>query len=73
MRKMKVIALDDIRFLKKDNSEIDNSNRYICCAFIVSVIFKEQNNRVKYNRTTQENTVDTVMNPIKMLATIFQK
>ena len=71
-RKTMVVTLACAHFSSKNKSTARHDDDDIFSAFAVSVTFRTQNNGDKEERTTQENTGDSLLNPVPQLADLIR-
>ena len=70
-RKTVTVALGCVRFMRRDNSTMSQFFEEILVAFAISISFVDQKNGVKMDKKTNENTNDSVMNPVLMFERII--
>ena len=67
------VALGCVRFMRRDNLTASQFSDEILVAFAISVSFVGQKNDVKMDRTTNENTNGSTMNPASMFGRIVHR
>jgi hypothetical protein len=72
-RKTTNVCLKDIIFLNNRGGVIDQKSDGIFNAAASSIIFREQKNGEKWEKTTQESTSDPLLNPTRVLAFIVSE
>ena len=67
-RKTKPMCLRNINFLNSSGGSIPQKSKAIFSAHAVSITFEEQKNGEKWDRSTQDATVDPLLNPVRVAA-----
>lgn len=72
-RKTTNVCLKDIVFVNRRGGTIPQRSKRIFDASAVSIIFREQKNSEKWDKSTQERTADPLLDPVRIAALIVTR
>jgi hypothetical protein len=69
----RIIDLDGVTFRDKSNCIIPHTSALLESAYRVTLTFADQKNKTKNDKRTHKNSGDTVLNPVRCLASLVKR